>query len=174
MRLQAPQQSNGLRTGLMMTINRALLSSERTTWETPPELFRKLNDEFRFDLDVCAFPENAKCDRFYCPDVNGLIQEWAGRCWCNPPYGRGIGDWIEKAARSAETTADVVVCLVPARTDTAWWHDWAVKASEIRFLRGRVRFVGAVSCAPFPSAVLVFRRRWWELDGAGVVCSERS
>lgn len=144
-----------------MAINAGMLSSERETWETPPEIFDRCNEEFHFTLDVCAFPENAKCEKYFTPEIDGLKQEWVGRCWMNPPYGRVIGDWMQKAFESSQTTADVVVCLVPARTDTAWWHDWAMKG-EIRFLRKRVRFVGAESCAPFPSAIVVFRRRWWE------------
>ncbi len=86
-----------------------------------------------------------------------MSQQWQGRVFCNPPYGREIGRWIAKAWESAEKGAcDVVVCLVPARVDTAWWHDYCARG-EVRFLRGRVRFGGADSGAPFPSAVVVFR-----------------
>ena len=163
-----------------MPITTGLLTSERGDWETPQEIFSLCDAEFRFDLDVCAKACNAKCARYFTPEIDGLAQEWRGRCWMNPPYGREIGRWMKKAWLSAQTTADVVVCLVPAMTDTAWWHEWAVRG-EIRFLRKRVRFVGAKSSAPFPSALVVFRRRWWDagnevdsdidLQAGGVPCS---
>lgn len=105
-------------------------------------------------LDVCALPENAKCARFYSPVEDGLAQPWSGVCWMNPPYGRQIGPWMRKAYEEAQRGA-TVVCLVPSRTDTAWWHDYAMKG-EVRFLRGRLRFQGASSSAPFPSALVIF------------------
>ena len=134
----------------------ALFSSERVTWATPWPLFRALDVEFGFELDVCALPENAKCARYFTPDDDGLSKMWRGICWMNPPYGRVIGAWVRKAFESAAAGA-TVVCLLPARTDTAWWHDYVLRAAEVRFLRGRVRFVGAKASAPFPSAVVVFR-----------------
>ncbi len=120
---------------------------------TPQELFDQLNKEFRFNLDVCATPENTKCTRYFTPEQDGLRQEWEGRCWCNPPYGREIAKWVEKAAKSRAT----VVMLLPARTDTRWFHEFILPHAEIRFLRGRLRFVGAEGNAPFPSMVCVFR-----------------
>jgi phage N-6-adenine-methyltransferase len=131
-------------------------SSRNDRWETPPEFFARLDEEFGFTLDVCALPENAKCKRYFTPAVDGLKQEWRGVCWMNPPYGRAISKWVQKAWESAQQGA-TVVCLLPARTDTAWWHTYVMRASEIRLVRGRVRFVGAASSAPFPSAVVVFR-----------------
>lgn len=131
-------------------------SSKTGVWETPRQLFEKLDTEFNFTLDVCALPENAKCRRYFTPEADGLKQVWSGVCWMNPPYGREIGKWVEKAFESAKAGA-TVVCLLPARTDTAWWHTYVMEAFEIRFLRGRLRFVGAESSAPFPSAVVVFR-----------------
>jgi len=95
-------------------------SSRRNNWETPRDLFDKLNEEFNFELDVCATSENAKCKKYYSPEEDGLKEEWKGLCWMNPPYGREIGKWIKKAYESALAGA-TVVCLVPARTDTAWW-----------------------------------------------------
>ena len=124
-------------------------------WATPPAVFDALNAEFGFELDVCALPENAKCARFYSPADDGLAQEWSGACWMNPPYGREIGRWMRKAYEESLRGA-TVVCLVPSRTDTAWWHDYAMKG-EVRFLRGRISFVGAAGPAPFPSAIVVFR-----------------
>ena len=135
-------------------INQGMFTSKTDQWATPQDFFDKLNEEFGFTLDVCALPENAKCNAYYTPEINGLEQLWHGTCWCNPPYGRGIGEWIKKASEADAT----VVCLVPARTDTAWWHDYAMKADDIRFIRGRLKFGGSKNSAPFPSAVLVFRK----------------
>lgn len=136
-------------------INAGLMSSATPEWATPRALFEELAAEFGpFDVDVCATPENAKVARFYTKAEDGLAQEWRGRCWMNPPYGREIGAWVRKARESAAAGA-VVVCLVPARTDTAWWHDNVPAATVVRFLRGRVRFNDA-GPAPFPSAVIVF------------------
>ncbi|WP_309709163.1 DNA N-6-adenine-methyltransferase [Armatimonas sp.] len=129
--------------------------SNTDMWSTPPELFAELHAEFNFQLDVCAIAENARCPRFFSPTQNGLAQKWEGVCWMNPPYGRTIGDWMKKAKESAEEGA-TVVCLVPARTDTRWWHDYAVKAKEIRYLKGRLKFGKAENSAPFPSAVIIF------------------
>lgn len=132
----------------------------RHDWETPQWLFDQLHAEFNFTVDVCASLENAKCERYFTREQNGLAQDWTGeRCWMNPPYGREIGAWIRKAAEETEQGAaapTLVVALVPARTDTAWWHDH-VLGREVRFLRGRLRF-GAVgrTPAPFPSAIVVF------------------
>ncbi len=137
-------------------VSAALFASKRTDWETPQELFDGLNAEFRFDLDVCASAENAKCRRFFTVEDDGLTQPWDSVCWLNPPYGRGMERWLRKAFHAAQNGA-LVVCLVPARTDTRWWHLYVVRSSEIRFLRGRLRFQGAANSAPFPSAVIVFR-----------------
>jgi phage N-6-adenine-methyltransferase len=143
-----------------MPINPAMLSSLTDQWATPQEFFERLNAEFKFELDVCALPENAKCPRYFTPQQNGLLQEWRGVCWMNPPYGRTIGQWMQKAYESSLQGA-TVVCLVPARTDTEWWHNFAMKG-EIRFVRGRICFGSATSSAPFPSAIVIFRDRWWE------------
>ena len=143
-----------------MPVNRGMLSSLTDQWATPQRVFDLLNAEFGFELDVCALPGNAKCRRYFTPKVDGLKQDWKGKCWMNPPYGRAIGNWMRKAYESSLQGA-TVVCLVPARTDTAWWHDYATKG-EIRFVRGRLRFGTATSAAPFPSAVVIFQDRWWE------------
>jgi site-specific DNA-methyltransferase (adenine-specific) len=120
-------------------------------------LFRELAEEFGgFDLDPCATPETATCPRYFIPADDGLAQKWAGRVFTNPPYGRAIAAGMRKAWESSQTTAELVVCLVPARTDTAWWHDYAERG-DVSFRRGRLRFGGAASRAPFPSAVVVFR-----------------
>jgi phage N-6-adenine-methyltransferase len=130
-------------------------SSATDLWATPQDTFDALNAEFGFQTDVCALAENAKCRNFYTPEQDGLAQNWRGTCWMNPPYGRQIGKWMRKAYESSLTGA-TVVCLVPARTDTAWWHDYAMRG-EIRFLRGRLKFGGSKNSAPFPSAVVIFR-----------------
>lgn len=130
----------------------AMFSSKTDLWATPQHFFDALNEEFHFDTDVCALPENAKCERFYTPEQDGLKQEWKGVCWCNPPYGREIGKWVKKAAECKAT----VVMLLPARTDTKWFHDYIYGKAEIRFIRGRLKFGGAKENAPFPNMVVVF------------------
>ena len=130
-----------------------LFSSKTDMWETPQDFFDQLDAEFHFDLDACAVAENAKCARYFTPEMDSLKQEWTGTVWCNPPYGRQIGKWIKKAAESNAT----VVMLIHARTDTAWFHDYIYGKAEIRFIRGRLRFGGSKINAPFPSMVVIFR-----------------
>lgn len=141
-----------------------LLSSKTDRWSTPQDLFDELDAEFGFELDVCADQANAKCERYFTEEDDGLAQDWTGTCWMNPPYGEVIGDWVAKAKAAAEQGA-TVVCLVPARVDTSWWWD-NCRYGEIRFLKGRVKFGGAETSAPFPSAVVIFGRPervvWWE------------
>lgn len=130
----------------------------RNAWGTPPALFAALHREFDFTVDAAASCTNALLDRFWDELTDGLAQPWAGeRVWCNPPYGRGIGAWTAKAA---QREASLTVLLVPSRTDTAWWQDHVIGAgAEVRFLRGRLRFVGSHHSAPFASALLVYRER---------------
>jgi phage N-6-adenine-methyltransferase len=132
-------------------------SSKTDLWATPQDLYDKYHARYAFELDVCATAGNTKCSRYFTVADDGLAQEWRDRCWMNPPYGREIGAWMRKAWSSAEAGA-LVVCLVPARTDTAWWHDYAVKG-DVEFLRGRLKFGGHKNSAPFPSAVVVFDGR---------------
>ena len=132
-----------------------LFSSKSDLWETPQEFFDNLNAIYHFETDVCALPENAKCKRFFSPEMDGLKQEWTGRCWCNPPYGRQISKWIKKGAESEA----LIVMLLPARTDTKWFHDYCLPYGRITFLRGRLRFGGSKNPAPFPSMVVVFDNR---------------
>jgi phage N-6-adenine-methyltransferase len=129
-------------------------SSATDSWETPPEVFTKYDRRFHFDLDACATLENAKCARFYTKSDDGLTQPWCGVVWCNPPYGRTIHLWMKKAYDSYRAGA-TVVCLIPARTDTKWWRDFATKG-EIEFLSGRLKFSGSKHSAPFPSAIVIF------------------
>ena len=133
-------------------INEGMFSSTTDLWETHQGFFDRLNREFNFSTDVCATDDNHKCQKYYTKETNGLQQEWAGVCWMNPPYGREIGKWIEKAYKSNA----VVVCLVPARTDTRWWHEFCMKSKEIRLVQGRLKFGGSKNSAPFPSAVVIF------------------
>jgi site-specific DNA-methyltransferase (adenine-specific) len=134
-----------------------MFSSKTDLWETPQDLFDKLNNEFQFTLDVCATPENAKCDKFYTKEQDGLKHPWKGTVWCNPPYGRGIGQWVRRAL-FASVSGSTVVMLLPARTDTKWFHDYIYKRNnvEIRFIGGRLKFGGSKNSAPFPSMVVVF------------------
>lgn len=138
-----------------MSINQGLFTSNTDLWATPQDFFNDLNDEFQFELDVCALPENAKCDKYFTPEMDGLKQEWTGVCWMNPPYGREIGKWVKKAYESSLNGA-TVVCLLPARTDTKWWHDYCMRG-EMRFIRGRLKFGGSKWNAPFPNAVVIFK-----------------
>ena len=142
---------------MMQPLAAMLGPAERTDWATPPAFFAGLDKEFGFTLDVAASPHNAKCERYFTSDDDGIQQDWAGEvCWCNPPYGREIGKWVRKAAQEARRGATTVM-LIPSRTDTAWWHDYIEGKAEVRFVRGRIKFVGATENAPFPNAVVIFR-----------------
>lgn len=133
-----------------------MFSSKSADWETPQWLYDELDKEFHFTVDVCATEKNAKCRDFFSLEVDGLEQNWRGVCWMNPPYGRTIGKWVRKAYEESQNGA-TVVCLLPSRTDTAWWHDYCLKG-EIRFLRGRLKFSNSKNSAPFPSVIVIFRR----------------
>ena len=130
-------------------------SSKTDLWATPQDFFDKYNAIYHFETDVCANNDNAKCENYYTKEDNGLSKTWSGTCWMNPPYGREIKTWMKKAYESSLAGA-TVVCLVPARTDTAWWHDYAMKG-RIEFIRGRLKFGGHKNSAPFPSAIVVFK-----------------
>ena len=134
-----------------------LFSSRSEEWGTPQWLFDKINDIFHFQLDVCASSDNAKCKHFYSKEDNGLLMPWEGVNWMNPPYGRRIARWMEKAAMES-MRGKTTVCLVPARTDTAWWHDYIENNANatVLFVRGRLKFEGAKYNAPFPSAIVFF------------------
>lgn len=136
-----------------------MFSSSSALWETPQAFFDTLDKEFHFQLDVCATPENTKCERFFTPEQDGLLQPWEGVCWCNPPYGRSVKDWIRKALLASAEGA-VVVMLLPARTDTRWFHQFLYKKSgvELRFVPGRLKFGKSRNSAPFPSMIVVFRK----------------
>lgn len=135
-----------------------IFSSKTDEWETPQYLYDELNREFHFDLDPCATDENHKCAEYFTREDDGLQKNWGGRCvYCNPPYGRQIGKWIRKAYEEAQKPRTTVVLLVPARTDTKWFHDYIYNKAEIRFIEGRVRFGDSKHGAPFPSMIVVMK-----------------
>lgn len=131
-------------------------SSATEIWATPQDFFDRYHRIFNFEIDVCALPENAKCPVYFSPEQDGLAQDWTGVCWMNPPYGRQIAQWVKKAYEAARSGAATVVCLLPARTDTRWWHDYCI-FGEIEFIRGRLKFGGCKNNAPFPNAVVIFK-----------------
>lgn len=137
-------------------------SSKTDEWETPQDLFDNLNKIHSFGIDVCATKENAKCKYYYSKSEDGLTIDWKEHLnkldesayWMNPPYGRTIGLWMKKAYEESLKGCKVV-CLVPARTDTKWWHEYAMRG-KIEFIRGRLKFGGHKNSAPFPSAIVIF------------------
>jgi phage N-6-adenine-methyltransferase len=134
----------------------ALYSSASTDWSTPQWLFNVLHEAFEFDLDVAASRDNAKVPRYYTEEDNGLIQPWAPyNVWCNPPYGRKIGAWVERGFTESNNEATVVM-LLPARTCTRWFHEWVYGQATVRFLRGRLKFGTSTNSAPFPSMVVAW------------------
>lgn len=137
---------------------RVMFSSNTDLWATPQSFFEELNKEFQFTLDPCATAENAKCRTFYTKDDDGLKKDWGGQIvFCNPPYGMEIKKWVRKCYEESKKPNTVVVMLIPARTDTAYFHDYIYKKSEVRFIRGRLKFGDAKNSAPFPSMVVIFR-----------------
>jgi len=141
-----------MRSGMFTSINGCA--------ETPQDLFDQLHAEFGFTLDAAAEDATAKCPRYFTPENDAFKQPWTGRVWLNPPYGRTIGKWIKKAYDEVQSgNSEIAVLLVPARTDTKWWHEYCMRG-EIRFIQGRLRFkgYGPNGCAPFPSAIVIFRR----------------
>jgi site-specific DNA-methyltransferase (adenine-specific) len=140
-------------------ITKGMLTSNRDSWETPQKLFDELNKEFNFTIDAAADAENHKCERYYTREESGLEKSWKGeRVFLNPPYGRELPKWVKKAADEAKDKSTIIVMLIPARTDTQWFHDYIYKKAEIRFIKGRLKFGDAKNSAPFPSMVVIFRR----------------
>ena len=131
-------------------------SSKTDLWSTPKNLFDILDSIYHFNTDVCSTNQNHLCDHFYTKETDGLKQEWKGVCWMNPPYGRTIGEWVKKAYHSS-LNGTVVVCLLPARTDTKWFQSYCFPyASVIKFIDGRLKFGDSQNSAPFPSCIVVF------------------
>ncbi len=140
-----------------MTLNQSIYSSEKMDWETPDTLFEDLNAEFFFDTDVAASENNKKCENYFDEKTDGLTKKWSGVCWMNPPYGREIEKWVSKAREETlGGDADKVVCLVPVRSDTKWWHKNIMKSKEIRFLDKRLSFKGSTNKAPFTACIVIF------------------
>ena len=134
-----------------------MFSSKSDEWSTPQNLFDELNAEFRFNLDPCATLENHKCDKYFTKNEDGLSQNWEGyNVFCNPPYGRAIGKWVEKSYEESRKGA-LVVMLIPARTDTKWFHSFILGKAEIRFIKGRIKFGDSSKDAPFPSMIVIYR-----------------
>ena len=137
-------------------INSSLFTNDKDDWRTPIELFQELHNEFEFTIDAAASPQNALLPRYWTKDDDALMTDWFGeRVYCNPPYGRMAGKFIRKAALCE---AHVSLLLIPARTDTHAWHDCIFGKAEVRFLRGRLKFSESKGSAPFPSAVVIWRR----------------
>lgn len=139
-------------------MNKGLFTSNTDNWATPQWLFDDLDKEFHFTLDVCADDQNHKCEKYYTKADDDLKNSWVGSVFMNPPYGQEIAKWIRKAY-SERANCETIVMLVPARTDTNWFHDYIYHEAEIRFLRGRVRFGGAKWNAPFPSMVAIYKKK---------------
>lgn len=146
-------------------MNPVLLSSKKMDYCTPQDFFEQLDREFNFCLDAAATDKNAKCSRYFTPETNGLEKPWncgGGAVFCNPPYGRETGRWVRKAWKEAQRGTTIVL-LLPARTDTAYFHDYIYGQAEIRFVRGRLRFTDedgvAYQSAPFPSMVVIYNGR---------------
>ena len=135
-----------------------MFSSATDMWATPQSFFDELNNEFHFTLDPCATKANAKCNKFYTIDEDGLQQDWKGEVvFCNPPYGKMISSWVRKCSQESKKPNTTVVALLPARTDTRYFHDYIYgKAEKIRFIKGRLKFGDSKNSAPFPSMVVVF------------------
>lgn len=136
-----------------------MFSSNSEEWETPQDFFDKLNEEFNFTLDAAATWENSKCENCYTKQLSGLLMPWvaSGAVWCNPPYGRNIGEWVKKGMLESYEKDQTVVMLLPVRTDTSWFHKYILGKAEIRFIRGRLKFGNSKNAAPFPSMVVIFR-----------------
>lgn len=135
-------------------LSKVLFTSTKDDWATPDWFFEKLDAMFGFTLDACASAENAKCQKYFSKTQDGLAQRWRGKVFCNPPYSQ-VADWMQKAFEESQRGA-VVVCLVPARTCTQWWHNWVEGKADVVFVEGRLRFGNAKNPAPFPSAVVVY------------------
>lgn len=141
-------------------MNKVMFSSKKEDWETPEEFFKKLNEEFKFTLDPCANEFNHKVNKYYTVNDNGLEKDRSGEIvYCNPPYGRNLYKWVEKCCNESKKDNTIVVMLIPSRTDTKYFHNFLYNKDniELRFIKGRLKFVGAENTAPFPSLVVVMR-----------------
>jgi len=136
-----------------------LMSSNDMSWSTPQDFFNKINKEFGFTLDPCATKKTAKCKKFYTEKDNGLEKDWGGEIvFCNPPYGSAIKHWVEKCHNEAKKKNTKVVMLIPARTDTIYFHEYIYHKSKIKFIKGRLKFGDSKNSAPFPSMLVIFNK----------------
>ena len=140
----------------MPEVSQSWFKRSKIDYETPDYIFKPLDNEFKFTLDVCANSKNAKCVKYFTEENNGLNQRWSGTCWMNPPFGREMKKWIIKAYKESEK-GTVVVALLPSRTNTAWWHDY-VEKGEVRFLRGEIRFKGYDRGLWMPMCIVVWNK----------------
>ena len=137
-------------------VNKIVFSSNSTEWETPIDLFKELDSKYHFTLDPAASNDNHKCAKYYTLEDDGLKHSWGGETvFCNPPYGRNIGKWVEKASKEKCIT----VMLLPARTDTKWFHNFIYNKAKIIFIKGRLKFSGSKKMAPFPSMIVIFNNK---------------
>lgn len=155
--------SDGMQIGMTLATNQptnqpaVFFSSKSDEWSTPQNIFDELDQEFGFTLDPCATDNNHKCEVYFTKEQNGLVKDWRGhRVFCNPPYSK-IGKWTEKCYREGQKDNTLVVMLIPSRTDTKYFHDFIYNRSEIRFIKGRLRFGDSENNAPFPSMIVIFR-----------------
>ena len=134
-----------------------MFSSKKDDWTTPPDFFKQLDNEFHFTLDAASSEENHLCKNYFTIETDGLSQDWGGhKVFCNPPYGRQIGKWVQKAWEEAKKPNTTIVMLLPARTDTKWFHSYIYHQAKIRFIKGRLKFGGSQNSAPFPSMVVIW------------------
>lgn len=141
-----------------------MFSSKSDNWATPQSFFDKLDKEFNFDCDVCATSENAKCNVFISPEMNGLVSVWGKVNWCNPPYSR-VSDWVKRAYWDMLDYGNTTVMLIPSRTDTRYYHDYIWNEATDnwrlgvrgRFIKGRLKFGDSKNSAPFPSMLVIFK-----------------
>ena len=137
---------------------KVMYSSKTDNWATPQDFYDKLDSEFHFTLDPCADKNNHKCKKYYTKEDDGLLQDWGGEIvFCNPPYGRQISKWVEKCFNESRKDQTIVVMLIPARTDTKYFHQYIYNKAELRFVKGRLKFGDSKANAPFPSMVVIFR-----------------
>lgn len=141
-------------------ITTGLMSSKTGEWATPQNFYNELNNKYHFTLDPCATFENHKCEKYYTKEDNGLLKIWKGeRVFCNPPYGREIGKWVEKAFNENQNNNVFIVLLLPARTDTKWFHDYIYMKHKIKFIKGRLKFNDGKQSAPFPSMLVILESK---------------
>jgi len=139
---------------------KTMFSSNSQEWETPQKLFDEYNQKHNFEIDLAATPQNAKCPKFFTKDDDALTKPWDFKsAWCNPPYGRGVGEWVKKAAEESRKYKSKIVMLLPVRTDTKWFHNYIFcprSNCTIIYIKGRLKFGGHQNSAPFPSMVVIF------------------